>query len=134
MIDNPYPYFDERWNRTLIAFTAANALALLMPFVLPEGAVDFGRLSDSSWVPSATGVFTLFLFAACVLATILLWIYMWIYWGRAGRPLPWLFLLLIGPWGTSIAFHYLVYRKDLKAHRVHEAAEEAHFQHPGEEA
>ena len=127
---NPYPYFDDRWNNVLLGFTVANVLALLMPFVLPEGSVDLGRLSDPAWVPTKLGVVTLFLFVACVLASIILWVYMWVYWARIGRPLLWLFLLLVGAWGPAVAFHFLVYRKDLEAYKKHEAEERldlAHF-------
>ena len=124
MSKNPYPYFDDRWNKVLVGLSVANVLALLMPFILPEGSVDLGRLSDAAWVPHPLGVFTLFLFAACVLATIVLWINMWVYWARAGRPLLWMFLLLIGAWGPAIAFHFLVYRKDLEAYKQHEAEEQ----------
>lgn len=126
---NPYPYFDERWNKVLIGLSVANVFALLMPFVLPEGSVDLSRLSDESWVPSVFGVASLFAFCLCVLATIVLWINMWVYWARAGRPLLWMFLLLIGAWGPAIAFHFMVYRKDLAAFHKHEAEERLNITH-----
>jgi hypothetical protein len=126
---NPYPYFDERWNKVLIGFTIANALALLLPLVTPEGYLDFSRLSDDSWVVHPAGALVLLLFAACVLATVILWVNMWMYWGRAGRPLLWMFLLLIGAWGPAIAFFYLVYRKDLEAFHRQDAEERMNLTH-----
>ena len=126
---NPYPYFDDRWNQILVGLTAANVLALLMPLALPESYLELGRLSDPAWVPEPMGVATLFLFLACVLATIVLWINMWMYWARAGKPLLWMFLLLIGAWGPAIAFHYLVYRRDFEAFLKHEAEERRDLTH-----
>lgn len=126
---NPYPYFDDRWNKVMVGLVVANVLALLMPFVLPEGWVDLGRLTDRAWVPNPLGIFTLFLFAACVLGTILLWANMWVYWARSGRPLGWMFLLLVGAWGPAIAFHFMVYCKDLEAFKKHDAEERMNLTH-----
>lgn len=126
---NPYPYFEERWNKMLIGLTIGNVLALILPFALPEGSVDLGRLSDPAWVPNIGGVITLFLFVACIAATIILWVNMWIYWGRSGKPLLWMFLLLVGAWGPAIAYYYIVYRKDLAAFHAHEAEERLNITH-----
>ena len=126
---NPYPYFDERWNKVLIGLTLANGLALLMPIVAPEGTLDFSRLADDAWVVHPAGVLALLLFAICVAATVILWVNMWMYWARAGRPLLWMFLLLVGAWGPAIAFHYLVYRKDLEAFHRQEAEERMNLTH-----
>ena len=126
---NPYPYFDDRWNPILVGLTEANFLALVLPFALPEGSLELGRLSDDSWVPTPMGVAALFLFFACVLGTIILWISMWMYWARSGKPLLWMFLLLLGAWGPAIAFHYLVYRKDFAAFQKHEAEERRNLTH-----
>lgn len=125
---NPYPYFDDRWNQIMVGLAGANALALLMWLALGE-AVNLGRITEQSWVPSAGGVMLLFLFGGCILATLLLWVNMWTYWSRAGRPLLWLFLLLVGPWGTAIAFLFLVYRKDLAAHKQQEEHERMNLTH-----
>ena len=126
---NPYPYFDDRWNQIMVGLAVGNGLALLMWLALGE-AVNLGRISDDSWVPTLGGVLLLFLYGVCLLATIVLWVNMWTYWSRAGRPLPWLFLLLIGPWGTAIAFLFMVYRKDFaefKRHEEHEKMNLTHF-------
>lgn len=126
---NPYPYFENRWNKVMVGLTIANAVALLLPFILPDGSLELSRLTDPSWVPDAAGIFWLFVFLGCVLATVTLWVNMWVYWGRAGKPLLWMFLLLIGAWGPAIAFHYLVYRKDFEAYQKHEAEERLSITH-----
>lgn len=125
---NPYPYFDDRWNQVMVGLAVANVVALLMWLTLGE-AVDLGRLTDDSWVPTLGGVLLLFLYGICIAATLLLWVNMWTYWSRAERPLLWLFLLLVGPWGTAIAFLFLVYRKDLAAHKQQEEHERMNLTH-----
>lgn len=122
MSSNPYPFYDDGWNRILVGLAAGNVMALLIGFALPE-RVNLSLLGDSSWVPGIGGVALFFLYVACIIATIILWASMFAYWARAGRPLLWLFLLLFGAWGTAIAFLFLVYRKDLEAYRRHEAEE-----------
>jgi hypothetical protein len=126
---NPYPYFDDRWNQVLLGFCAANVIALMLPFVVPEGYVDLGHLSDASWVPGPLAIVTLFIFGACLLATLILWLNMWMYWARSGRPVLWMFLLLLGAWGPAIAFFFLVYRKDLEAFKQHDAEERRNLTH-----
>ena len=106
-----------------------NVLALLMPFVLPKETVDLGRFFDPSWVPNPVGVLLLFFFAACVLATLILWINMWVYWARAGRPLVWMFLLLVGAWGPAIAFQFMVYRRDVADFKRYDAEERNNLTH-----
>jgi hypothetical protein len=125
---NPYPYFDDRWTKFMVGFAVANVVALLMWLLLGE-EVNLGRISDQSWVPTAGGVMLLFLFSACVLATLILWLNMWVYWSRAHKSIMWLLLLLIGPWGTAIAFLFMVYRKDLAAFKHHEEQERMNLTH-----
>src|SRR4051812_46857623 len=98
----------------------ANVVAILMGIFLGK-EVDLGRITDPAWVTGTGGALVVFIFALCVLATIILWINMWVYWSRSGKPILWMFLLLIGAWGPAIAFLFLGYRKDLAAHKKHEA-------------
>jgi len=114
MSSNPYPFYDDGWNRLLVVLAAGNVIALLLWLTLGE-RVSPARLSDPAWVPGTFGVVLFFFYVACMVGTLVLWVSMWMYWARAGRPLPWLFLLLFGAWGTAIAFLFLVYRKDLEA-------------------
>jgi hypothetical protein len=125
---NPYPYFDDSWNRILLGLAGANVLALLLWIALGE-EVNLGRLSDPSWVPGVGGLALLFLFAACILATVALWISMWAYWARSGKPLMWMLLLLVGAWGPAIAFLFMVYRRDFAAYKQHEAEERMNLTH-----
>lgn len=126
---NPHPYFEDRWNQALIGLCVANVVALLMLLALPEGSLDLRRVLEPSWVTSPAGIGALFLFWGCVVGTIILWINMWMYWTRAGRPLGWLFPLLLGPWGPAIAFHFMVYRKDLEAFKRHDEEERRDLTH-----
>jgi hypothetical protein len=125
---NPYPYFDDSWNRILLGLAGANGLALLLWIALGE-EVDLGRISDPAWVPGVGDLALLFLFAACILATLALWISMWAYWARSRKPLVWMLLLLIGAWGPAIAFLFMVYRRDLAAFKQHEAEERMNLTH-----
>lgn len=126
---NPYPYFEDRWNEVLVVLCGANVLALLLFLALPEGSLDLKRVLEPSWVTGPASIVALFLFWGCFVATVVLWINMWMYWARAGRPLGWMFLLLLGPWGTAIAFHFMVYRKDLEAFKREEAEERLNITH-----
>ncbi len=126
---NPYPYFDDRWNQILAGCCMANIVAVLMPFLLPPGAVDLRQLTNPSWILGPKGVAILFLFAACLLGTLILWLNMWMYWARAGRPVLWMLLLIFGAWGPAIAFFFLVYRKDLEAFKLHDAEERRNLTH-----
>lgn len=127
MSSNPYPFYDDGWNRLLVVLAACNVLALVLGFGLPE-QVSLSHLGAPAWVPGVGGVALFFLYVACIIGTIILWGSMWVYWARAGRPMLWLFLLLFGAWGPAIAFLFLVYRKDLEAFRQHDAEERAHLQ------
>lgn len=125
MSSNPYPFYDDGWNRILVGLAAGNVVALILGFTLPE-RVSLSHLGDPAWVPGMFGVILFFFYVACILGTIILWASMFTYWARAGRPPLWLVLLLFGAWGTAIAFLFLVYRRDLEAFRQHEAEELQH--------
>ena len=128
MGSNPYPYFDDSWNTALIGLAGANVVALLL-WIFGGDAVNLGRIGEPSWVPGIGGVILLFIFGACVLASLVLWLNMWMYWSRCGKPLLWMFLLLIGPWGTALAFLFLVYRKDVAAYKHQEEQERMNLTH-----
>lgn len=126
---NPYPYFDDRWNQILVGCCVANVVAILLPFMVQPGTLDLGQITNPSWIPGPIGVASLFLFAGCLLATLILWINMWMYWAGAGRPLLWMFLLIFGAWGPAIVFFWVVYRKDLEAFKLHDAEERRNLTH-----
>lgn len=113
----------------LVVLCGANVVALLMLLAMPEGSLDLKRVLEPSWVTGTASIVALFLFWGCVAATIILWINMWMYWARAGRPLGWMFLLLLGPWGPAIAFYFMVYRKDLEAFKLHDEEERRDLTH-----
>lgn len=109
----------------MACMAVGNILALVLPFIVPTGWTQLSRISDDAWVPSGQEITVLAIFFLCVIGTVILWLNMWAYWARSGKPILWLFPLLVGAWGPAVIYFFHVYIGDLARFKTAEEEERA---------